>query len=60
MSCALLAWRFHRQIEAHVWYRRVSLAMQNLYCRTHVVVRVTQHTLSADARMPIECMLCVV
>ena len=26
--------------------------MQNLYCRTRVVVRVFQHTLSADTRMP--------
>ena len=26
--------------------------MQNLYCRTRVVVRVFQHTLCADVRMP--------
>ena len=29
--------------------------MQNLYCRTRVVVRVFQHTLSADVRMTRVC-----
>ena len=41
----------------HVWYRGVSLAMQNVYCRTRVVVRIFQQTSSADVRMPRVCAL---
>ena len=41
----------------HVWYRGMSFAMQNIYCRTRVVVRAFQHTLSGDVRMPRVCAL---